>query len=430
MSKADVIEVEGTVLEKLPNAMFKVELENKHVVLAHISGKLRMNFIRILPGDKVTIKAQGFQTDDDIMLDIRWPLVDHPLFDEGYARGVSAVITEKTATSITLLAPGHYPASTTEVFLRRSGEMMSLGKIAVKDGQSPEEFQLYGIVNSKSNTDYPYSIEHIERGTGKITRVEQFTDGKEFSCAANISGSLTLCGIQSQGGNRNIANYDLSMNYWKWAELGQTVTLCTSYNNIVAIQEVDPNHVSTHVVSSWANTRSDYPAIPSIKLPDGMKSEALARYTGVITGSNLLLSADNGNGTFSPVVVDLGKHSMHALAPLQSTALIPFWIMVPVEDAGSMKYTLSGGYAVVTDSGTEFRLWNTTTMSMAEPFATSPDYACSIATHMKDANTQELYVLSTGRSDQMIGVYDILKKEWNLRLFPGVYPYSEIVLAR
>ena len=51
MSKADVIEVEGTVLEKLPNAMFKVELENKHVVLAHISGKLRMNFIRILPGD-------------------------------------------------------------------------------------------------------------------------------------------------------------------------------------------------------------------------------------------------------------------------------------------------------------------------------------------------------------------------------------------
>ena len=47
MSKVDVLEVEGTVLEKLPNAMFKVELENKHVVLAHISGKLRMNFIRI-----------------------------------------------------------------------------------------------------------------------------------------------------------------------------------------------------------------------------------------------------------------------------------------------------------------------------------------------------------------------------------------------
>ena len=60
MSKADVIEVEGTVLEKLPNGMFKVELENKHVILAHISGKLRMNFIRILPGDKVTIEMSPY----------------------------------------------------------------------------------------------------------------------------------------------------------------------------------------------------------------------------------------------------------------------------------------------------------------------------------------------------------------------------------
>ncbi len=60
MSKADVIEVNGKVIEKLPNAMFKVELENQHVVLAHISGKLRMNFIRILPGDKVTIEMSPY----------------------------------------------------------------------------------------------------------------------------------------------------------------------------------------------------------------------------------------------------------------------------------------------------------------------------------------------------------------------------------
>lgn len=55
MSRADAIEVEGRVLEKLPNAMFRVELENKHVVLAHISGKLRMNFIRILPGYRLLL---------------------------------------------------------------------------------------------------------------------------------------------------------------------------------------------------------------------------------------------------------------------------------------------------------------------------------------------------------------------------------------
>lgn len=60
MAKSDAIEVKGTVLENLPNAMFKVRLENNHVVLAHISGKLRMNFIRILPGDKVTIELSPY----------------------------------------------------------------------------------------------------------------------------------------------------------------------------------------------------------------------------------------------------------------------------------------------------------------------------------------------------------------------------------
>ena len=60
MAKDDVIEVEGTVLETLPNAMFKVELENGHVVLAHVSGKIRMNFIRIFPGDKVTVELSPY----------------------------------------------------------------------------------------------------------------------------------------------------------------------------------------------------------------------------------------------------------------------------------------------------------------------------------------------------------------------------------
>ena len=60
MSKADVIEIEGTVVEKLPNAMFQVELENGNQVLANIRGKLRMNFIKILPGDKVTLELSPY----------------------------------------------------------------------------------------------------------------------------------------------------------------------------------------------------------------------------------------------------------------------------------------------------------------------------------------------------------------------------------
>ena len=60
MSKQDVIELEGTVLDTLPNAMFKVELENGHEILAHVSGKIRMNYIRILPGYKVTVEMSPY----------------------------------------------------------------------------------------------------------------------------------------------------------------------------------------------------------------------------------------------------------------------------------------------------------------------------------------------------------------------------------
>jgi translation initiation factor IF-1 len=60
MPKEDAIEVVGTVVETLPNAMFRVELENKHLVLAHVSGKMRKNFIRILPGDKILVELSPY----------------------------------------------------------------------------------------------------------------------------------------------------------------------------------------------------------------------------------------------------------------------------------------------------------------------------------------------------------------------------------
>ena len=60
MAKADNIELQGTVVEALPNATFKVELQNGHIISAHISGKLRMNYIRILPGDKVTVEMSPY----------------------------------------------------------------------------------------------------------------------------------------------------------------------------------------------------------------------------------------------------------------------------------------------------------------------------------------------------------------------------------
>jgi translation initiation factor IF-1 len=60
LAKEDVIEVEGKVIEPLPNAMFRIELENGHKILAHVSGKIRMNYIKILPGDRVTVELSPY----------------------------------------------------------------------------------------------------------------------------------------------------------------------------------------------------------------------------------------------------------------------------------------------------------------------------------------------------------------------------------
>ena len=60
MAKQDVIEIEGEVIDTLPNAQFKVKLENNHEILAHVSGKIRMHYIRILPGDKVTVEISPY----------------------------------------------------------------------------------------------------------------------------------------------------------------------------------------------------------------------------------------------------------------------------------------------------------------------------------------------------------------------------------
>lgn len=63
MAKDDVIEIDGVVVESLPNATFRVELQNKHVILCHIAGKMRMNYIRILPGDKVKVELTPYSLD-------------------------------------------------------------------------------------------------------------------------------------------------------------------------------------------------------------------------------------------------------------------------------------------------------------------------------------------------------------------------------
>ena len=190
------------------------------------------------PGDAVTVKADGLQSGDQIILDIYWPIADNPLFPEGYSRYTRAVTTEQTTNSITFLAPGHWPASRVEMFLERAGQLQPLGQISVADGQSPEEPYLYGITNSHAiyTPTVPRGITRIDLVTQEISEVIQFHDDEDFHLAANIPGTNILCGIREKDGSSFIDGYDLCMHYWCNPVERNAITICSDFNNTVSLE--------------------------------------------------------------------------------------------------------------------------------------------------------------------------------------------------
>ena len=387
------------------------------------------------PGDKVTISAQGFQPGDNFMFEIYWPLPDQPAMNyQGYALGVSPVMVEQTATSITFLAPGHYPASKTKIRLRRSGDIMTLGEISVTSGEAPKEFQLYGIVNSHSSTSYDNCIEHVNFTDTPTNIVKLTEDQKDFSCVANVPESQNLCGIQTKDGVRRVFSYDLSMRFWQDMGLENILTLCNGQSSKIAVRQISTNEMMLASIGSWPYTRNiDQTLNYRYELPAEIKPEALTRYPGVQGSSYLLLSADNGNNSFTPVVLSLNQSSTKVYTgdPIEATALIPFWTIISGKDTGTTKYVRTGGYAVVrTDDGrTDLCLWDQTTMSLKEPFATFPNSARSVTMLAQDTETMKIYVLfDTNRGGRLIYAYDLVKKDW--QRVPDNYPYSEIVMAR
>ena len=445
------------------------------------------------PGDAVTVKADGLQSGDQIILDIYWPIADNPLFPEGYSRYTRAVTTEQTTNSITFLAPGHWPASRVEMFLERAGQLQPLGQISVADGQSPEEPYLYGITNSvtteqttnsitflapghwpasrvemfleragqlqplgqisvadgqspeepylygitNSHAIYtptvPRGITRIDLVTQEISEVIQFHDDEDFHLAANIPGTNILCGIREKDGSSFIDGYDLCMHYWCNPVERNAITICSDFNNTVSLEMAGDKLLTYCSISYPVYTRLNMPPIhtPEIPLPDGLKPESLSRYPGVIADVHMLLSANNGDDTFSPVVIDIAKEKMHCYDPIKAEALIPFRIMEPSpENPNSLQ--CKGGYIVSRANGgdTQFCLWDTTAGNLKEPFATYPNAVRSAAMYYsKDGQTRKLYVQFAGyREGDFIETYDFQTKEW--RMFMFYVPFAEILLAR
>lgn len=385
------------------------------------------------PGDAVTVKAKGFLESDQLILDIFWPLVNEPLFQEGFSQYNRAIVTERTANSITFRAPGHYPASRVELYLEREGERMPLGEISVSDGQSPKEPQLYGITNSLAiyTPTVPRGIVRIDLETKEISDVVRFDEGEDFRQVANDRGTNILCGIGEKDGKKSINSYDLSMHYWGNPTERNVINLCTNFNNIIALQAISDNVLTYYNLSS-SNTRMNMPPVtaPEINLPDGLKPESLSRYPGARAGSYLLLSADNADGTFSPIVIDLSSERLYRHDPIETNALIPFWIMEPdAKNPDTLK--CSGGYIISRGNGSEtkFCLWNPITGTLEAPFTTFTNDVRSAAMYFSgDGQTRKLYVQFAGmREGDYIQTYDFQTKEW--KMFTFFVPFAEILFA-
>lgn len=250
------------------------------------------------PGDPVWVRASGFESGDRILFDIRFPL-EGELFPEGYAKGIRAVERERTENSVTVLAPGGYPASTVGLLLLRGGEVQKLGTVQVSDGTPPAEYRLYGMADDAGDT----RIDRIDLATGDVVDKIRLEGVASLRCPVNEYGANRICGLAERDGSRVGFFYDLTMRYRELSEKP-----CVAVGTIlstVACLVYDNGRLRLEVMNA---TRVLLPVTPvGWTLPEGLTpgkfSSAPFVYSALCDG--LLLTADCGGGIFRPVVFTL-----------------------------------------------------------------------------------------------------------------------------
>lgn len=367
------------------------------------------------PGDGVTVSAEGFEPDDEIMLEIYWEEGAEGFAPNGFAKGVRGIVTLRTAASVTFLAPGHYPASTTRVLLFRRGHLMPLGKIRVADGV-PKAAALYGI--SDSDTDKTV-IDRIDLSTGGVTPIETLGAGRGITCAVGLPGSGWICGVYSG----SMVGFDLTMNYYN--DFGYRSCLLAGQitDSSVGLISHDAGRLR---LTTQTMTRTSSPAQVSWPVPDEVV-HTLAVQPFVRVGSDLLLAQRNADGTCAPVVLRVSGGAGSGEA-VEADAMVPFWTAVP-SAADPDKMVQAGGYAVSKEGITRLRLFNTAgDGTFGETLAEVPGTVLSVTEYAPDKNTLEIYLLCEALGGRHIHVYDALKK--TQRTLPGEFGCSRIVAAK
>lgn len=376
------------------------------------------------PGDEVTVSARGFEADDDIMLRIAWPLAGTAA-SEGYADGVWAVVTERTESDITFLAPGGYPASTTEVKLFRRGKAMTLGEISVSDGCPPEEPSLYGIAQCLTGET---AVDRIDMTTGGLTRIETLGVPEGIRCVVNTPGSNRIYGLAPGGNIGAAAFYDLTMHYFRDSGYDNVVVAGTLANSAAFLRYEDNRLILMELNTTRTNIA---PPPASWQLPSGITPEMLGGNPFIMVyGGYLLLAAHTAPDTYTPLVLTGRSGEGYAVKTgdaEQAGAMVPFGVLDKGQDGET--YYAVGGYAVAKGGVTELRLYNPVSMEFERTLATVQATVRSIAVRHADGKTKEIFMLcDAGDGGNQIWVYDM--ESGSEKVLNGDVPCSEIVLAR
>ena len=379
------------------------------------------------PGDPVTVRASGFEAGDCILFDIRFPVEDE-LFPEGYARGIRAVERGRTGHSITVLAPGGYPASTVGLLLQRGGAVQQLGTVRVSDGTPPAEYRLYGISDEAGEA----RIERIDLAAGCVVDRMRVEGVASLRCPVNEYGTNRIYGLAERDGGCAGLFYDLTMRWTERSEQSYAAvgTIFASAAYLVR----DGGRIR---LEKFGATRASQPIAPvAWTLSEGLTPGMFASVPFVYSACDggLLLAADCGDGTFRPVVLTIPSAGCRVLVgePVEAGALIPFATLRSREVDGRTQQCLAGGFVVSKPGGgaSELRLFDGVSMRFSEPFATLDDAVCSVTVDL-DSEDREIYLLTEdGQGSRRIRIYDQRQDSWRTSAAGSGLPYRSIVLAR
>lgn len=362
------------------------------------------------PGDEITVSAQGLEADDRIMFEIRWPLSPVSSVMEGEAKGIWGVITSRTASSITFLAPGHYPASKVTVILFRGGDMMSLGKISVSDGEL-KEAELYGITRCEANKTVIERISHTE-----ATPVMTLGIGRELECAVGTNGAGWIYGLYSG----SAVGVDLTMYYYNDFGFGEFLLAGQ-------LSEVTVGYLRFEGGKLWLDspvTRAPAARL-SWMLPEGVEPEMIVRQPFVRVQNFLLMTVRLAEDSYAPLVLSLSGGSALGEAR-QADAMIPFWTVAESKDAVD-KYEQIAGYAVSARDWTWMWSFDPASMTFQDRLFPNDATALSVVTYARNGETPEVCLLCDKAGERHILIYYPLLDSGNI--ITGV-TCSEIVVAK